>query len=76
MDLDVIMKEIEAANPVQVEALMDAVFARKRSLFPDWEIFYIALPKGNWEQREQMLKIILEVERKNQKSSEEQCETL
>ena len=33
-------------------------------LYPEWDIQYLALPKGKWEERKQILESILVVESK------------
>lgn len=67
MNMEEVVKEINRADAVLTDILMDAVFARKRQLFPDWEICYIALPKEDREERENTLKMLLELEQKAQK---------
>lgn len=67
MNMEEAVKEINRADAVLTDILMDAVFARKRQLFSDWEICYIALPKEDREERENTLKMLLELEQKAQK---------
>ena len=45
-------RQISKADSAQIDGLMDAVFARKRELYPQWDIQYVALPKDDWDERE------------------------
>jgi len=64
MKLDTIVFEIGKADVGQIDILLDAVFARKRELYPEWDLNYIALPKCNWEERERIFENILRMEKK------------
>ena len=45
MEIKEILDEIRKADSVEIDILMDAVFDRKRILYPEWDIQYLALPK-------------------------------
>ena len=64
MKLDWIIREIEQANHEETEALMEVIFERKRQLYPDWDICYLALPKEDWKERELILRGIVSLEEK------------
>lgn len=76
MILEAVIREIETANAMETEVLMDVVFERKRQLFPDWEMIYLALPKEDRVRRELTLKNLLEWERQTRKLLEGQKELL
>ena len=69
MNLEELKMQIRRVEADGVEELMDAVFARKRELFPDWDIVYIALPKNNWKERRRTLEMVLKMEERFQKES-------
>ncbi len=46
--LDVIEK-IKSASDEELEAYMDATFERKRVLYPQWDIIYLAVEKKAWD---------------------------
>ena len=64
MNLGAIIREIEQANHEETEVLMEVIFERKRELYPDWDICYLALPKEDWKAREQILRGIVNLEEK------------
>lgn len=68
MRLRTILKAIENANTEEIEMILDAAFSRKGSLFPQWEIDYIALPCSDREERLRILESILEMEKRNQRT--------
>ena len=47
---DELLKQIGKMDADTIEKLTDAVFERKRELFPQWDIVYLTLPKNNWEE--------------------------
>ena len=60
-------RQISKADSAQIDGLMDAVFARKRELYPQWDIQYVALPKDDWDEREKILKYALAMEERFRK---------
>ena len=62
MGVEDIKQQISKADSAQIDILMDAVFARKRELYPQWDIQYMALPKDDWEERKRILEFALEME--------------
>lgn len=53
--MDEIIMKIEEANEAQIDELLSTAIERKRELFPDWEILYLALPKRDTRQWKQIL---------------------
>ena len=62
MDLEEIVKEIRDADGTQIDILLDEVFYRKRTLYPQWDLSYLALPKNDWVERRRILETILRME--------------
>ncbi len=54
MTREKVLEIIEEADAVWVDHFLDAAINRKRELYPDWEISYIAMGrkagKETWEQ--------------------------
>ena len=46
MRMERLIEEIEKANVLQIDHILDAAMERKRQLYPDWELFYCAAEKG------------------------------
>lgn len=54
--LEQVLHEIRRADAKEIDELLDAVLERRRQLYPDWEMFYMAAPKQNPENGEQVWK--------------------
>ena len=54
MTLEEILLFISQADDAQLNAITDALSARYKTLFPDWEVIYLALPCRDPERREQL----------------------
>ena len=50
---------IETANLLQLQEIMDAIAERYALLSPEWDIFYLALPKNNEDLRRELLQKVL-----------------
>lgn len=50
-----LLEKIRKADQKEIDRLLDAVILRKRELFPNWEILYLALPKDDTQQRNAIL---------------------
>ena len=61
MTLKDIILFISQADDTQLNEITSALTARYKTLFPDWEVVYLALPLQDLERREQ----IWELARKN-----------
>lgn len=59
-----ILEYVSRANAVETEEFLSAAMDRKRRLFPEWDILYLAMPKGDSEERRRTLKSVLEWEDK------------
>ena len=42
---------IQSADASELEDILDAAIKRKRELFPDWDILYLAIPKNDADER-------------------------
>ena len=54
MTLEDIILFISQADDAQLNAITDALSARYKMLFPDWEVVYLALSCRDPERREQL----------------------
>ena len=45
MSVEELKRQIGNADITQIDVLLEAAFARKRELYPQWDIQYMALPK-------------------------------
>ena len=60
MTLEDIILFISQADDGQLNAITDALSARYKALFPDWEVVYLALPCQDPERREQLWELARE----------------
>ena len=54
MELSEILSFISQADDSQLNTITDALSARYKALFPDWEVFYLALPLHDTKRREKL----------------------
>ena len=54
MTLEDIILFISQADDTQLNEITSALTARYKTLFPDWEVVYLALPLQDLERREQL----------------------
>lgn len=73
MEIKEILDEIRKADSVEIDILMDAVFDRKRILYPEWDIQYLALPKKDWVKRRHILENMILLESKIREMFEEKA---
>ena len=52
MQLDEMVRKIGAADSEMIDMILDAAMNRKRELYPEWEMVYLALPKNDPQERE------------------------
>jgi hypothetical protein len=71
MSVEELRKQIRKADREQIDILLEAAFARKRELYPQWDIQYMALPKDDWEERRRILEFALEMEARFRRESQE-----
>jgi len=57
---------IERACRKQIDEILNAAMRRKETLFPNWEICYLALPKNDRENRQRILEKMLELEKRSE----------
>ena len=60
MELSEILSFISQADDSQLNTITDALSARYKALFPDWEVVYLALPCQDPERREQLWELARE----------------
>ena len=61
MNEQLICEYIAAADAESVDRMLDAVFSRRRELFPKWDMIYLALPRNNPEERKLVLEQAVDV---------------
>ena len=64
MSVEELRRQISNADVAQIDILLEAAFARKRELYPQWDIQYMAMPKDDWEERRKILEFALEMEKR------------
>ena len=55
-----LIETIDSANAFDIEDILCAAIERKRQLFPDWDILYLAVQKNNESERKLTLDCILQ----------------
>ena len=61
MELYQVIRFIHQADDNEINLIIDALTARYRRLYPDWEVIFAALPLNDMEQRRAMLEQALRV---------------
>ena len=61
MDSESVLRLIENADEETLDCILNAVFERRKSLFPDWEMIYFSLPKNNPKERKMILVQALDI---------------
>ena len=54
LTLSIVLKAIEQANDMQISEIIRAVIRRYDFVFPDWDVFFLSLPKEPIERRSQL----------------------
>ena len=54
MELSEILSFISKADDSQLNTITDALSARYKTLFPDWEVVYLALPLHDPQRRDEL----------------------
>ena len=62
-----ILSYIRSTEDSQLEQILSAALDRKRNLFPDWDIQYIAVPKNDPREQEILLEFISKWTQKDNK---------
>ena len=73
MHTDEIIEQIMKADTSRIDDLLHAVFERKRTLYPQWDILYPAIPRDDWDERRRILESVLQMESHLRKIFEESC---
>ena len=47
-----VLRYMQTMDAKELELAMDALEARKRQLYTDWDIYYMAIPKSKQQRRE------------------------
>ena len=71
MSVEELRKQISNADSAQIDIILEAAFARKRELYPQWDIQYMALPKDDLEERRKILEFVMEMEARSRKELQE-----
>lgn len=58
VEMESLLAGIAQAGPAEIRRILEAVMQRYRGLFPDYDICYLALPRG--ADREQVARGVLE----------------
>ena len=53
--MEEIVNYIQNASAAEIDIIMEEVFKRKRKLYPDWDIQYLAVPLEDREDRQKTL---------------------
>lgn len=58
MNLEQLLQSVSQSSPEEITDILQACMERYRTLFPNDEILYLALPKNDPKERKRLLKII------------------
>lgn len=62
MELQMLLSAIEQADGCIIDEIIDALRRRYHTLFPDYEIIFLSLPRSDREERKRILELILKME--------------
>lgn len=51
----------ELATQEEIDAVLNVALNRRRKMFPDWDMTYIALPKNDLEERRHTIEYAMEL---------------
>ena len=57
--MEALIKRIQEANTVAIDCIFEAALCRKRELYPEWRIYYAAVPLEDKQEREQTIACML-----------------
>ena len=66
MNFENVLEYIKNMNAEEIDLTMQALIDRKREIYADWEIVYMAVPKENPVEREMSILYLIEMLRKMQ----------
>ena len=52
---DRMVENIRSANVTEIDDILKLAVERRRELFPDWDMVYLALPKNDPEERKRTI---------------------
>ena len=55
MDMKKVLESIRNADTTEIGDILEAAVQRKRELYPEWEMVYLALPKNDPQERKRTL---------------------
>ena len=58
--LEDVLKRIAVADDCEISEIMEAIWQRFHTAFPDWDVFYLSCPKNDPLQRQQTLEALTE----------------
>lgn len=53
-----LIKIIETADDLEISQIIHAVVRRYADVYPDWDVFFLSLPKEPAERREQLAQML------------------
>lgn len=59
--MEAILERIDAATTSEIDGILHVALERKRELYPEWDIYYVAVPKEEGETRQKTLESILRI---------------
>ena len=66
MKFEDVMEYIKGMNAEELDLMMHTLLDRKREIFADWEMLYMAIPKKDPAERKQTILYIIEMLQKMQ----------
>ena len=66
MKFEDIMEFIKSMNAEEIDLTMQALIIRKREIYADWEMIYMAIPKKDPAERKRTIQYIIEMLQKMQ----------
>lgn len=60
MELQQVLARIEQANDCETDAIISAVIRRYDLVYPDWEVWFLSVPKNNVAERRSTVQCLLD----------------
>lgn len=60
ISLEELLLRIEYAAPEEIDAIIDALQARYKRLFPDWEVAFLSVSTGNPENQREQARLMID----------------
>ena len=68
-DYNELLKRISQAEKAEIDGIFSAAYYRYQTLNPEWDIFYISLPKSDPDSRQAQLDALMEYIRNTYKKA-------